>query len=141
MGIQSTSNRLCRCLAAGCAVTVLLAGCGGGADNSQLAVRSTLARFADAVAKHEYHELCAQLLAANLTARLAQIGLPCERALATGLARAHNPRLVVRSVRVRGHSASAVVYTTASNQPASQDTLQLIEVGANWRISSLGSSP
>ena len=122
-------------------MTVLLAGCGGGGENSQLAVRSTLARFASAVAKHEYHELCTALLAASLTAKLAQIGLPCERALATGLARAHDPQLVVRSVRVQGRSASAVVYTTASNQPASQDTLQLIEVGTSWRISSLGSSP
>lgn len=120
-------------------MSVLLAGCGG--QNSQLAVRSTLERFAAAVAKHEYHELCTQLLAVNLTTKLAQIGLPCEKALATGLARAREPRLVVRSVRVQGRSASAVVYTTASNQPPSQDTVLLVEVGADWRISSLGSTP
>lgn len=140
MAILGTSVRRSRRLAGCCAMSVLLGGCGGG-QNSQLAVRSTLERFAAAVAKHEYHELCTQLLAANLTTKLAQIGLPCEKALATGLARAQEPRLVVRSVRVRGRSASAVVYTSASNQPASQDTVLLVQVGAGWRVSSLGSTP
>jgi hypothetical protein len=138
MGPSRTARRLR--LAPACVAAGLFAsGCGGAQSGSEQ-VRGALQRFAVAVAGRDYREVCGQLLAANLTERLAQIGLPCEQAMATGFGRARYPRLVVRSVQVRGTTAAAVVYTTASNQPPSQDTLQLVKVGGSWRISALGST-
>lgn len=117
---------------------LLLGGCGGGASE-QTQVRTVLARFGAAVARRDYRQLCTQLLAGNLTEKLERIGLPCEQAMRRGLGGARHPMLRVRAVRVTGATASALVYTTASNQPASEDTIGLVKVHGSWRITSLGS--
>lgn len=117
---------------------LLLGACGGGASE-QAQVRAVLARFGAAVAHRDYRQLCTQLLAGNLTEKLERIGLPCEQAMSRGLGGARHPTLRVRAVRVRGATASALVYTTASNQPASEDTIGLVKVHGSWRIASLGS--
>jgi hypothetical protein len=137
MGHSSKARRVrlaLACVPAG----LLVSGCAG-ARSGEEQVRATLQRFAGAVAQRDYHELCTQLLASNLTEKLAQIGLPCERAMARGLGHADDPKLQMRGVRVQGTTASALVYTTASNQPSSEDTIRLVKVNGGWRITSLGS--
>jgi hypothetical protein len=124
---------LCVCLLSLAAVS----GCGGG-QSPERQVQSTLRQFARDVAQRNYRELCTQLLAGNLTDKLAEIGLPCERAMAKGLGQAHDPTLRILDVHVKGSRATAVVNTSASNQPSSRVTLELVQTGGRWRISSLG---
>ena len=114
-----------------------LVGCGGGQSASSQ-VRQTLRRFVNDVSTRNYRELCTTLLASNLTDKLAEIGLPCESAMARGLGGVHNPTLSVLDVDVHGRSATAVVRASASNQGSSKVTLELLQVGGQWRISSLG---
>jgi hypothetical protein len=133
------SGRALRMLSCGGLLAIAIAGCASTQSSSEQ-VRGTLLRFTSSVAHKDYHTLCTQLLAPNLTERLEQIGLPCEQALAKGLGSAHNPALTVRSVQVQGESASAVVDTTASNQPPSHDTIKLTRLNGKWRIASLGSA-
>jgi hypothetical protein len=119
------------------ALTAALAGCGGGQSASSQ-VRQTLRRFVTDVSSRNYSELCMTLLASNLTDKLAEIGLPCESAMARGLGAVHNPTLSVLDVNVHGHRATAVVKASASNQGSSKVTLELLDTGGQWRISSLG---
>ena len=66
--------------------------------------------------------------------------LPCEVALRRSeLESLREPKLEVRSVKVQGQRASAQIRSTASGQPPSQDTVQLVREGAGWRIASLAS--
>lgn len=122
-----------------CLATALtLTACGGPSDQQQ--VRTTLQRFGRAVARRDYRTVCAALLAPGLVERLAEIGLPCETALARGFGRARQPTLAVRSVRVTGASATALVHSGAANQAPSDDTVGLAKVRGSWRISSLGTA-
>ncbi len=118
---------------------VAIAACGKSQPPSpQQQVRATLERFGRAVAARDYRTVCEQLLAPSLTERLLQIGLACETGLAKGFGLAQNPTLTVKSVRVSGGRASAVVHTTATNQSPSDDTIALVKLGSAWRISALG---
>jgi hypothetical protein len=123
-----------------CAASLLLgASLGACGSVDQLPrVRQTLARFAAATARKDYRTVCRELLAPAIVDQLAQLGLPCERALARGLGSVRSPRLSVRSVRVRGDGAEAQVHSSAANQPPSDDTIELVRVQGAWRISSLG---
>ena len=118
-----------------------LAGCGGSGPSDQQRVRGALQRFGRAVAQRDYHTVCSALLAPVLVERLAEIGLPCETALARGFGPVQHPTLAVRSVHVSGSSASALVHTAAANQTPSDDTVALAKIGGSWRISSLGVAP
>jgi hypothetical protein len=125
-----------------CAASVALAGALGacGSVDQGPQVRRALARFSAATARKDYRTLCEQLLAPMIVDQLTQLGLPCERALAEGLGSVHSPQLTVRSVRVNGAKAQAQVHSSASNQPPSDDTIELVHVRGAWRISSLGSA-
>jgi hypothetical protein len=126
-------------LAACAAALVTGEGCGHG-SNAASEIRSTLERFANAVTRHDYGVLCNDLLSVDLTARLARIGLPCEQAMARGLGSVKRPALTILSVRVQGSKANAVIRTSASNQAPSEDTIELVRSGDQWRIASLGSA-
>ena len=104
-------------------------------------MRGTLTRFGRAVAGRDYRAGCAQLLAPTLAEKLTEIGLPCEIGLARGFGTAQNPRLSVRAVRVQGSTGSALVHSTATNQPPSDDTIGLIKLNGAWRIASLAAAP
>lgn len=123
------------------AAAAALGSCGKGGPSDQQQVRTTLQRFGQAVAARDYRTVCTQLLAPALTVQLTQIGLPCEQGLAKGFGQALNPTLTVRSVKVTGSRAAAVVHTTAANQPPSDDTLGLVKLGGGWRISALTPPP
>jgi hypothetical protein len=120
-------------------VTVAAAGCGRQSAEDQ--VRAKLDDFAQATAAKDYRRLCNDVLAKQLVQRARAAGLTCEVALETGLKGVQNPKVEVRKVTVRGDSATAVVHTTAANQDASTDTLQLARQGGEWRVSSVTSPP
>jgi len=111
-----------------------LSGCGGG-SSAQSQVRATLDRLGQAVAAHDYATVCDKLLAPSLTDQFSLIGLPCATGLAPGFGAARSPKLTVRSVSVSGTRATAVVHTTAANQPAFDATVDLERVQGSWRVS------
>ena len=112
-----------------------LAACGK--EKPTAAVHKAVERFGKAVASHDYQELCDNLLAGNLIAALEEQGVPCELALKTGFGDAKDPKISIKTVAVNGNKALVSVHSTASNQPASDDTLGLTEEHGKWKISSL----
>ncbi len=65
------------------------------------------------------------------------MGLPCELAFKRGLDPVKDPKIRIDDVKVVKSKALVRVRTTAKNQPPSDDTLELVRQGGNWRISSL----
>jgi ketosteroid isomerase-like protein len=120
-------------------LTVAAAGCGR--QSPEDAVRAKLDDFAQATAAKDYHRLCNDVLAKQLVQKAQAAGLSCEVALETGLKGVQSPKVQVQKVTVKGDSATAVVHTTAANQDASTDTLQLARQGSDWRVSSVTSPP
>ena len=112
-----------------------LAACGK--ERPTQAVRKSVEHFGKDVAKQDYNDLCKNVLAANLISALEGSGVPCELALKTGFSGVKDPKLAIKSIAVNGDRALANVHSTASNQPASDDTLSLIKEKGKWRISSL----
>jgi hypothetical protein len=100
-------------------------------------VRKSVNHFGRAVAKHDYQDLCDHVLAANLISALEDSGVPCELALKTGLGDTKNPKLEIKTIAVNGDRALVSVHSTADNQPASDDTLSLVEEKGAWKVSSL----
>jgi hypothetical protein len=130
-----------RVLAVGACVAAAALVAGGCGTDERPHVRQALARFARAAASKDYRTLCERVLAPSVLQPLVQVGLPCEKALSHALRHVQEPRLVVRRIDVHGSTAVATVHTTAANQPPSDDVLQLVEVGNQWRVASLTSAP
>ena len=122
------------------AVAATAWGCGQSDEDK---VRQTLQAFAQAVSSKDAQRLCNDLLAKELTNRLAQAGVPCDVALSRGLAGASQPTLRVLKVDVRSDRlAYAVVRTDAANQQPSTDTFRVVKEGGRWRVGSLaGAQP
>ena len=116
-------------------VAVLVAGCGSKSDSER--VRAVVERFGAASVKKDYQRICDELISVELVAKVEKIGLPCEIAFKRGLGDVSNPRLTVRSVRVRKDRAFVVVHSTASGQKPSDDTIKLVREQGEWRIASL----
>ncbi|MDQ6914692.1 MAG: hypothetical protein M3155_02650 [Actinomycetota bacterium] len=116
------------------ALTLAAAGCGT-SDSEK--VRATLQTFQRATAAKDYRTLCGQVLAKELVDRLTSVGLPCEVALQRGLTGVAAPQLKVRRIRVNGDVALALVRTSATGQPPSEDTIRLVRQGDGWRVSTL----
>lgn len=129
----ASHGRVTASLAPALLALCLLVGCGGDSP-AQAQVRATLNRLGKAVAAHDYATVCDKLLAPSLTDQFSSIGLPCPTGLASGLDLARAPHLTVRSVSVSGTRATAVVHTTAANQPPSDDTVALERVQGSWRV-------
>ena len=114
-----------------CAAAGGAAACGGDDERD---VRDTLNRYATAVEKKDYQELCDKLLADQLLENLRNVGLPCEVALQRGFAEVEKPTITVRSVKIEGDEASAVARTGAANQSPSEDTIRLVKEDGEWKI-------
>ncbi|MBI5104149.1 MAG: hypothetical protein HZB46_04030 [Solirubrobacterales bacterium] len=115
-----------------------LAGCGGDDEPSpEEAVRAAVQRFGDATAKKDYREICDQLLSSRLVERVEGVGLPCEQALQRGLGDVKNPRIRIGDIGVQGGRALVSVRSTADNQPPSDDAVELVREGGEWKIASL----
>jgi hypothetical protein len=118
---------------------VAVAGCGadqeGVPDDQQ--VRAVVARFGVATQQKDYQTICDRLLADELVAKVEAVGLPCESALQRGLADVRSPTLTIREVSLSGDRALVSVHSTAAGQPPSDDAVQLVRQGGDWRIASL----
>jgi hypothetical protein len=123
------------------AAALALAAAGCGSQSAEDEVRAKLDDFAQATAAKDYRRLCTDVLAKQLVQKAQSAGLSCETALETGLKGVQNPKVEVQKVTVKRNSATAVVHTTAANQDASTDTLQLARQGGGWRVSSVTSPP
>ncbi len=120
------------------AVCLALAACGRRDDEGE--VRETLTAFAEATARKDYQRLCDELFSEKLVAEVRRT-VPCEVALRnSSLGDARSPKLEVRTVKVDGDTASAIVRSSAANQPPSEDTVRLVREGQGWRIAALASS-
>ena len=129
-----------RALAVAALAAALLAGCGDSGPTAEEQVRQTLAEFGRATAAKDYQALCDRVFAPQLVSKLTQIGLPCEVAMQQSFEKVENPRLTIGKVTVAADekSAKAEVRTSATGQTPSQDTVQLVPVKDDWRVSSLG---
>jgi hypothetical protein len=108
-------------------------------DSDEREVRDTLRAFGDATARKDYQRLCDELFSEKLVEEVRQT-VPCEVALKnSSLDEARAPKLEVRSVKLDGDTATAVVRTSAANQPPSQDTVRLVRERERWRIAALAS--
>ena len=114
-----------------------LAGCGAIAREE---VQAKVQQFAKATAGGDYRALCQQVLAPSLLQRLSSAGLSCESAMKIFVHSVQDPTLSVARITVHGNRASAVTLTAARGQPASLNTIELINTENGWRVSSLGSS-
>jgi hypothetical protein len=119
----------------GCAACALT-GCGTSASDQ---VKAKISEFVKAAAAKDYGTLCTQVLAPSLVERLASAGVSCPAAMQIAFQGVENPTLSVGKVTISGGKASAITLSTARNQPASVDTIELVKTGHGWRVSSLAS--
>jgi hypothetical protein len=126
------------------ALALALAGCGadeegggGGGAPAQQQVRAVVARFGVATRAKDYQEICDNLLADDLVAKIEDIGLPCESALQRGLGDVRSPTLAINEVSISGSRALVSIHTTAAGQAPSDDALQVVREGSEWKIASL----
>ena len=117
-----------------------LAGCGDSGPSDEEQVRATLAEFQRATEARDYRALCERVFSPKLVETVKQIGLPCEVALEKGFEDVESPRLTVGAIDVRDDTATAEVRSSAQGESPSQDTVELVRVGDDWRIASLGGS-
>jgi hypothetical protein len=113
-----------------------LAGCGVSQRDQ---IQAKVEQFAHATAAKDYASLCGQVLAPELVTHLTDAGLTCEQAMRIFVQSVQNPTLSVARITVRGTSASAVVLAGATGQPASLESIRLIETKDGWRLDSLAS--
>ena len=114
-------------------VILLIAGCGG-QPSQEDAVRSTLEGYAKAFATRDYQAICDRYLSPKLIDGVEQRGLPCEAAVRPAIKEAVKPVMAVRSVKISGDSATALVHSSAANQPPSDDMISLSRVHGQWDI-------
>jgi hypothetical protein len=122
-------------------VALVAAGCGESGPSDEEQVRATLREFQRATEQRDYAALCERVLAPALVDSVKQVGLPCEMALETSVEDVESPRLAVGAITVDGDRATAEVRSSAEGQAPSQDAVELVRVGEDWRIASLGTQP
>ncbi|HWH95640.1 MAG TPA: hypothetical protein VNT03_17405 [Baekduia sp.] len=131
-------------LAAVVAVACALAGCGAdeegaveGGPSAEQQVRTVVAKFGIATRAKDYQEICDRLLADALVQKIEGVGLPCEVALQRGLGDVKDPTLEIDEVSISRGRALVSIHTTAAGQAPSDDALQLVLEGREWKIASL----
>jgi ketosteroid isomerase-like protein len=140
--LEGTLPRVPRPPIAALLLTVaVIGGAACGADTEGVpddqAVRAAVARFGVATRAKDYQTICDRLLTDELVAKVEAVGLPCESALQRGLTDVRDPTLTIRQVSVSGGRALVSVHSTAAGQPDSDDAVQLVKQGEEWRIASL----
>lgn len=125
-----------RRVAAWMLAATLFAGCGGPTDEEQ--VHGVVDDLGRATASKDYQALCERILAPKLVEQVKQVGLSCEVALQKGLGDVENPKVTIGEIAVKGDTATAEIRTVADGQAPSRDTLELVRVKDDWRVSSLG---
>jgi hypothetical protein len=127
-GLRASSAVACACVA------LAVAGCGASAHDQ---VQSKVSQFLSAIASHDYKTLCTQVLAPSLLARLAGGGIKCEQAMRISLSGVHDPILSVGRITVNGSTAQAITLSGAQGQQGAFESINLLDTGSGWRISSL----
>jgi hypothetical protein len=123
-----------RTLVAGACAAAALAGCGASAHDQ---VQSKVSQFLTAISAHDYRTLCTQVLSPSLLARLKNGGISCEQAMRISLSGVHDPILSVGRITVNGSTAQAITLSGARGQRGAFESINLIDTGHGWRISSL----
>jgi hypothetical protein len=110
-------------------------GCGGASEEER--VRDAVGDFGTASAKKDYQHICDDLVAKDLAESVEAVGLPCEVAFKRGLDPVKDPKIEIKKVKINKTRALVSIRSTAKNQPPSDDTLELVLEGGDWRIASL----
>jgi hypothetical protein len=118
------------------AVAWALVGCGTSVKDQ---VQAKVQEFLKATSGKDYRTLCDDVLAPALVAHLSAAGLHCEQAMQIALGSVKRPQLAVGRISINGSKAQAITLSGASGQLGSLDAINLIQTGAGWRITSLGS--
>jgi hypothetical protein len=127
------------------ALALAVAGCGadeeggggGGGVPAEQQVRAVVARFGVATRAKDYRQICDRLLSDDLVTKIEGIGLPCESALQRGLGGVRNPTIAINEVSISGSRALVSIHTTATGEAPSDDALQVVREGGEWKIASL----
>jgi hypothetical protein len=122
--------------AAGAAALAVLAGCGGGPSQD---VRDAVGRLQSAARAGDAAKICRQLFTPSLAVRITRAGggkSSCEARVRQQLAR-KDETIDVRSVKVRGASATAVV----KEQNGNVSQLGLVKSAGTWRVNSIAAVP
>jgi hypothetical protein len=122
---------------AGCGADEENPGGGGGGPSADQQVRAVVAKFGIATREKDYQEICDRLLADALVQKIEGVGLPCEAALQRGLGDVRAPTLEINEVSISRGRALVSIHTTAAGQAPSDDALQLVSEGGDWKIASL----
>jgi hypothetical protein len=125
------------------ATVAALSACGSkdSGTTPQDAVKAVVSRFGVASARKDYQAICDRLIAKSLSDNVEEYGLPCELAFKQGMDSVVKPQLKIVNITVKGDVAKVHVHTTAANQPASDDLLELRRQAGQWRITALGAVP
>ena len=129
-----------------CLVALALAGCGSSTprDSAQdfsgpeRAVADTVEAVETAARDDDPAALCTKLLSERLLATLEQQGTNCTTAVREAFKDASSKDLTVKDVSIRGDKATVKV-TSGTGSDEKEDTLELEQAGAGWRVSSLQS--
>jgi hypothetical protein len=121
----------------GCGADEENPGGGGGGPAADQQVRAVVATFGIATREKDYQEICDRLLADALVQKIEDVGLPCEAALQRGLGDVRAPTLEINEVSISHGRALVSIHTTAAGQAPSDDALQLVREGGDWKIASL----
>jgi hypothetical protein len=124
-------------------LAVALGGCGADEEtpnsgpDAEQQVREVVAKFGVATRAKDYQTICDRLLSETLVQKIEDVGLPCEGALQRGLGDVRAPTLEITDVSISRGRALVSIHTTAAGQQPSDDALQLVLEGSDWKIASL----
>ena len=129
-----------------CLVALALAGCGSSTPRDsardfsgpERAVADTVEAVETAARDDDPAALCTKLLSERLLATLEQQGTNCTTAVREAFKDASSKDLTVKDVSIRGDKATVKV-TSGTGSDEKEDTLELEQAGAGWRVSSLQS--
>lgn len=124
------------------AITVFIAGCGGGGKAEPRPISGPAKEAADVVQRLEkatleqdFSTICDDLLAS--ATRKQAGGNQCESVLAVRARGVAKPRIKIRGIEVQGERASVRVTTTARGQVSVDDVIRLVRENGRFRVSSL----
>ena len=128
-------------VAAGAALALAVAGCGGADEPPPITgpakeAAATIDAFERAARRRDFRTICNELLAAE--ARRQSGGRHCPARLRRRARRLRQPRVEVLEIDVRGRDAASVrVRARAAGDPARVDTVELVREVGRFRIASL----
>ena len=132
-----------------CAGALLAAGCGADAgstvdsvsfpDRDRQAVSAAVTDFSDAARSRDYEQICSDYLAAKLVKELDAVRATerCPDQIELSLRDVDRTELAVRSVRVTGTDAVAVVQPTGAGSGEKQARIALVKEGSRWKLSGI----